>query len=293
LISLALHGKTSDFSKVIGMIDEMVSVLGSEQKDDDEKKEYCGNELDATEDKIKVHEQEISDSTAAIADAKETIATVEKEIAALAAGLEALDASVATATEQRQKENAAFKDLRASNTAAMDLIEMAKKRLNKFYNPKLAFVATSFLQVRTQPEAAAALVQKKSEESAGVMAMMDTLVAELEKETTVAETDEKDAQSDYETFMADSKKMRAENTKIVMDKTAAKADAIGALESHEDVLTQGQKKLKGASEQLAALHSDCDWLLSNFDSRKEARADEVDSLKKAKAVLSGAELVQE
>jgi len=296
LLALALHGKTSgDFTKVIGMIDDMVSVLGSEQKDDEEKKEYCGSEIDATEDKIKGHEQEIKDSEAAIADAKETLATVDQEIAALAAGLEELDASVATATTQRKKENAAFKDLRASNTAAMDLVEMAKKRLNKFYNPKLALVATSFLQVksRVQPAAAVALVQKKSEESAGVMAMMDSLVAELEKETTVAETDEKDAQSDYETFMADSKKMRAENTKIIQDKTSAKADATGALETHGDVLATGQKKLKGAEEQLGALHGDCDWLLANFDARKEARADEVDSLKKAKAVLSGADFVQE
>lgn len=37
------------------------------------------------------------------------------------------------------------------------------------------------------------------------------------------------------------------------------------------------------------LHLACDWLLSNFDSRKAARAGEVDSLKKAKAVLSGAD----
>jgi len=35
LIALALHGKTADFSKVIGMIDEMVSVLKAEQKDDE------------------------------------------------------------------------------------------------------------------------------------------------------------------------------------------------------------------------------------------------------------------
>ena len=37
------------------------------------------------------------------------------------------------------------------------------------------------------------------------------------------------------------------------------------------------------------LHKDCDWLLQNFDLRKDARAGEVDSLKKAKAVLSGAD----
>jgi len=277
LIALALHGKTSDFSKVIGMIDEMVSVLKSEQKDDDEKVEYCNTEIDATEDKLKGHDQEIQDSKAAIEDAKGKVATLETEMAALAAALTELDKSVDAATEQRQKENAAFKELRASNTAAKDLIEMAKNRMQKFYNPKLA---TGFLQVK---------VQKAGEEATGVLAMMDSLVAELDKETQIAETDEKDAQSDYETFMSDSKKMRADNTKILEDKTAAKADAVGATETHEDNLGVASKKHKGASEQLSVLHQDCDWLLSNADSRREARSDEVESLKAAKAVLSGAD----
>jgi len=120
--------------------------------------------------------------------------------------------------------------------------------------------------------------------------MMDTLVADLEKETTIAETDEKDAQSDYEKYMEDSKTMRAESTKITQDKTAAKADTIGALGNHEDDLETAFTKMKGSNDQLKILHQDCDWLLANFDSRKEARADEVESLKKAKAVLSGADM---
>jgi len=48
--------------------------------------------------------------------------------------------------------------------------------------------------------------------------------------------------------------------------------------------------MKGANDQLQVLHKDCDWLLQNFDTRKEARADELDALGKAKAVLSGADL---
>jgi hypothetical protein len=287
LIALALHGKTSDFSKVIGMIDEMVSVLKAEQKDDNEKKEYCEAEIDKTEDTIKGLELDVKDAEAAIADAKETLATVDKEMEALVAGLATLDQAVAAATEQRKKENAAFKDLRASNTAAMDLIEMAKKRLNKFYNPKLALISTSFLQIKAHVQPA--LVQKSGEEAGGVIAMMDSLVAELEKETTIAETDEKDAQSDYEKFMGDSKSMRAENSKILEDKGAAKADAIGALETHGENSDVASKKLKGAEATLGVLHEDCDWLLANYDSRKEARADEVEGLGKAKAVLSGAE----
>merc|ERR1719321_540282 len=42
---------------------------------------------------------------------------------------------------------------------------------------------------------------KKTEESNGVMAMMDMLVKDLDKEMTVATATEKDAQADYETFM--------------------------------------------------------------------------------------------
>ena len=39
---------------------------------------------------------------------------------------------------------------------------------------------------------------------------------------------------------------------------------------------------------ISELHADCDWLISNYDSRKESRTNEIEALKKAKAVLSGA-----
>merc|ERR1712087_576121 len=59
------------------------------------------------------------------------------EIAALTAGIKALDKSVTDATAQRKDENAEYKALIASNTAATQLLGFAKNRLNKFYNPKL------------------------------------------------------------------------------------------------------------------------------------------------------------
>jgi chromosome segregation ATPase len=282
LVALALHGKTANFDKVLGLIDEMVSVLKTEQVDDNDKKEYCNTEIDSAEDKLKGHMQTIKDTETAIADAKEAITTLENEITMLVGSNALLDQSVTQATTQRKKENAAFKQLRSGNVAAKQLIEMAKKRLNKFYNPSIAF-----LQARAE---SSAQVQKKSEEAGGVIAMMDTLAADLEKETTIATANEKDAQADYETYMADSKTSRAENAKLIQDKGAAKADAIGSLEEHTDNLDAAFTKMKGANDQLKVLHEDCDWLLANYDARKEARADEIDALGKAKAVLSGADL---
>merc|ERR1719326_6641 len=61
LIALALKGKKVSFDKVIGMIDEMSALLKREQVDDDNKKEYCEDMIDKTEDKIKELELSISD----------------------------------------------------------------------------------------------------------------------------------------------------------------------------------------------------------------------------------------
>jgi len=40
---------------------------------------------------------------------------------------------------------------------------------------------------------------------------------------------------------------------------------------------------------IAQLHGSCDFIVQNFDLRKAARENEVESLKNAKAVLSGAD----
>merc|ERR1719310_2572968 len=136
-IALALEGKKVDFGKVIGMIDEMVSVLKKEQQDDDFKKEYCAGQFDLADDKKKDLERSVANLEKAIGKEKEFIVALADEIKALEAGIVALDKSVAEATEQRKEENEEFTELMASDGAAKEILGFAKNRLNKFYNPKL------------------------------------------------------------------------------------------------------------------------------------------------------------
>merc|ERR1719379_706156 len=135
--ALALQGKSTGFEKVITMIDEMVETLKKEQSEDESKKSYCATEFDTTDDKKKSLELAIADSETAIETAEESIATLASEISALEAGIKELDKSVAEATEIRKTEHDDFTKLTAENTAAVELIGVAKNRLNKFYNPKL------------------------------------------------------------------------------------------------------------------------------------------------------------
>merc|ERR1719203_168253 len=106
---------------------------------------------------------------------------------------------------------------------------------------------------------------------------------------TEAETAEKDAQSDYQQMMSDSAAKRTIDSKSLTEKGSAKADTEAQLQAHASAKAAGGKELMATMKYISSLHAECDWLLQYFDVRKAARAGEVESLTKAKAVLSGAE----
>jgi len=320
-IALALEGKKIGFDKVIKMIDDMIITLKIEQEDDEAKKEYCGKELDASDDKKKGLERAISNLETEIENAKEDMAKLSEEIDVLKAAIKELDKNVMEATEQRKEENEDFKDLMASDTAAKELMKFAKNRLNKFYNPKLYKASAliglapedkikgpaaaaetpgnvaAFSQVSQQnhvdapppPPETFGAYSKKSEDSMGVMAMIDLLIADLDKEMTVAETDEKDAQADYETLMKDSASKRTKDSKLLSEKETIKAETEADLETNTEEKAAAGKELMSTMQYIQSLHNECDWLLKYFDVRQEARASEIEALGKAKAVLNGAD----
>lgn len=130
---------------------------------------------------------------------------------------------------------------------------------------------------------------KKSQESAGVLSMIDLLIKDLDKEMTEAETGEKDSQTEYEKMMSDSAEKRTVDVKSLADKEAAAADLEVSLEKHKESKAAAGKELMATLKYIQSLHAECDWLIQYYDVRKEARAGEIDSLTKAKAILSGAD----
>jgi hypothetical protein len=297
LISLALRGKKVSFDKVIKMVDDMIALLKKEQQDDDDKKEMCEMQLDKAEDDLKVLETTISDLEKSLADGKEEIATLTDEIAALTAGLKKLDGQVEEAMVNRREENEDYQSLMANNGAALEIIGFAKNRMNKFYNPAMYEAPAAFIQVHAHtgkdapppPPETFGAYSKKSEESNGVIAMMDSLIADLEKEMQEAELEEKDAQGDYEQFTRDASEKRVDDSKSITQKEGAKAEAEMNLVKETKERQTKMKEALATVNYIEGLHKDCDWLLKNYDVRKSARAGESDALKKAKAVLSGAD----
>merc|ERR1719440_313614 len=90
-------------------------------------------------------------------------------------------------------------------------------------------------------------------------------------------------------MMRESAEKRTLDSKAVADKSGAKADTEADLQATQDSKKETVRELYATGKYIQSLHGECDWLLMNFDARKEARTGEIDSLVKAKAILSGAD----
>jgi len=119
--------------------------------------------------------------------------------------------------------------------------------------------------------------------------MMDLLVKDLDKEMTVARAEERAAQADYESSMADAAEKRAQDSKTLTDNEAARAGVKAKMEEAALAKKSKGKELDGVGDYAMSLHQECDFLLKYYGSRQQARTDEVDSLMKAKSVLNGAD----
>ena len=63
--------------------------------------------------------------------------------------------------------------------------------------------------------------------------------------------------------------------------------SLQATEAHKSE----SEELMALKEYVANLHKECDFLMQNFDARKTARTNEIEAIKKAKAVLQSGKLM--
>merc|ERR1719215_500240 len=118
--------------------------------------------------------------------------------------------------------------------------------------------------------------------------MIEQIINDAKAMEAEAIRSEEDAQKAYEDFVKETNASIEAKSKDIVEKSAAKAKAeeelVETKESKEAVLHE----LEQLSNYNAQLHQSCDFVLKNFDLRQTARDEEVEALRQAKAILSGA-----
>merc|ERR1719240_1985726 len=101
-----------------------------------------------------------------------------------------------------------------------------------------------------------------------------------------SEIEEKHAQKDYTRVMGEAKATRKAAVKELTTKNAVKAETEDKLIMSKELVKSLDKELHEIEMYLARLHTECDFLLKNFENRHMARVDEEVGLETAETIVT-------
>jgi chromosome segregation ATPase len=289
LLAMASAVTMDAFKEVKEKIEEMMTELKQQQKDDVKQKDFCVAEFNENEKQTVLAQDTMSDLTTEIETLTATLDTLKKEIKAAEAEIDDTKLQMTRASEDREAENAEFQQTVADQRAAQQILTLALNRMKEVYG---------FAQVRASDPAAPGAAAppppedfkeyKQNEGGSGVVGMIQSVIDESKATETDAIRSEGDATAAYEEFFKNSNKSLKALMKAVADKKEKAASADARLIRAKAEQVQTMKDLESLNEYKGQLHKSCDFLLKNFDEIQEKRGEEIEALRQATSILSGA-----
>jgi len=291
LAAIALKVKLDAFFEVKKAIDDMVTQLMAEKKDEIKHKDFCVEEFNTNQVQTERKDREREDLISLIEDLNLTIETLSADIANLKSEIAELQLEMKRAGEDREKENKEFSQVVADQRAAQKLLTAALKILAGFYEKKAAALMQED-QPAGPPPPPGFKEYKKNAAAGGVMSMIQTIIDDAKKLEADSIRAEEEAQKAYEDMVNETNASIDKKTKEQANKAEEVAKAEGNLNQANSDKEAALLELEELANYKAELHQSCDFIVKNFETRQTARDEEIEALKQAKAILSGAKFIQ-
>jgi len=278
LAAIAVQVQLDAFSKVKKAIDDMVADLKDQQQKEVEKKAFCGKEFDNNEKMTYTTKETLADLVSTIAGLDATLEKLSEEIAIAKKEIADMEVAIKQGSESREKENKEYQEEITDQRMMQAILQKALERMQQVYK-SAAFVQQT-PPVKFQP-------MKQNAGASPVVGLLQQIIEDSKAVEGDAIAGEKDAQKAYEEFVNNAN----DSIKALNNGIQAKSDAIAqATKEKSEAETQKrstEERLEDLGEYNGDLHSDCDFVVKNFDTRQNARLQEVEALNNAKAYLSG------
>jgi len=287
LSTLAYRVKLDAFTRVKKAIDDMIAQLLQEKADEIKHKDFCVDEFNTNQLQTETKTREKQDVIARIENLEMAIEELAQALKTLKEEIAEMQVQLKRAGEDREKQNKEFQMTVSDQRETQKLLTAALGVLQDFYGKKAAASLAQQEPVGPPPPPGFE-AYKNNGASGGVMQLIQQIISDakaMESETIRAE---EDAQKAYEDFVKETNNSIEAKTRDIINKSEAKAkaetDLVQANKEKESVLLE----LEQLSNYNAQLHQSCDFVQKNFDLRQQARDEEVEALRQAKAILSGA-----
>jgi len=288
LSALAYRVRLDAFTRVKKAIDDMIAQLLKEKADEIKHKDFCVDEFNTNQLQTEKKEREKSDLIAKIEDLEMTIKALTEAIAKLKDEIAEMQVQMKRAGEDREQENKEFQTTVADQRETQRLLKAALSILQDFYGKKAALLQGRKQEPAGPPPPPGFEAYKKNAASGGVMDMIQQIISDAKAMESEAIRSEEDAQKAYEDFVKETNASIEAKSKEIVNKSEQKAKAETDLVETKEAKEAVMLELEQLSNYNAELHQSCDFVMKNFDLRQTARDEEVEALKQAKAILSGA-----
>merc|ERR1719428_714895 len=299
-MEMAGAASSDPFTKIRGMIEEMIAKLLKDAQEEATQKAFCDEEMgkskkshetkSTTKDKLSARADK---AAAKKAELEETVKVLEKEIAGI-------DAANAEATKIRTEESATYKKAHKDFSDAAEAVEKAIKVLKDFYegasllqvSSKTRTMSAAKIEASTEEDLdedsdAPELGGSKSDAGAMIIGILEMSLEDFTKLLSETGLEEETAQEAYDKLTGENKISKA--TKMAEIKGALsqiKMLTTSLTETSED-LDMVNKELSAVEAYLEELKPQCEEKTMSYAEKKARREAEIDGLKEALSILSG------
>eukprot|EP00927_Polykrikos_kofoidii_P034864 TRINITY_DN2948_c0_g1_i2.p1 TRINITY_DN2948_c0_g1~~TRINITY_DN2948_c0_g1_i2.p1 ORF type:complete len:710 (-),score=159.82 TRINITY_DN2948_c0_g1_i2:38-2167(-) len=286
------------FDKVIASIDTMIERLRREEQDDIEHRDRCQLQQNKNTNDLSDLSHGISRSQSALEDMGKKKTSLETQINGFEVAISETSASLKELLRLRNEEHSEFIRALRDDTDAIGLLERAITALTKFYSKN--DIPLRLVQ-RVSPEYSfdkdkapetswtKADYGGRSSESSGIVAILEMLKEDFQKEVKTSRAHDSAAEKGYE-----EQRLALAATKKTQDTTllatrAELADLTRSMSGTDEAKSQLEADKSDEGKMQAALNQDCAWVSTHFTSRREKRKREMEGLSDAKGYLAGVE----
>jgi len=293
------------FDSIKNMIQKMIFHLMSEQKDEDDHKNWCDKEIDQTTKMTEDKTQRVNELFNSMGELSAEITELEGQITGNNDAVVVMLASIETLTNTRAADkaenDATIKDAQDAQTAVANAVAV----LEDFYKATGAKASEAweehgFVQLRSTvhrgngedaPDtgfSGAYQGVSNADEEGGVIGLLSTIAQDFASMESQARADETQQQDEFDTSITDLQVRKAGTIKDTEMKSSRKDRLSEKLETKTADHGHNSKELDATEQYMRDLQHACVDGDSTYAERKAARTQETEALRTAQGILEDA-----
>lgn len=275
------EGAQGHFDELIERFKAIIADIKKEAAEEVKHKDECSTSIKDTENALRESNRDQSVAEGKVDSLTKEIEELDAAKALAQQESAEMEKSILEAGQDREKENGDFQKTVTEQREMQKVIQKALDKLKAYYG----FLQTG--QAPPPPPGDLSGPYKPVGGATGVVGMIETILTDSKDLEKDAIKEEAEAQANYQQFVADTRASIDLKTQEIADNEVMRSSKFSDKQAAETDAKDAEDSSKAATEQLAAIHGECDFLLKYFTQRQEAHVTEREALQKAIGILSG------